>query len=149
MLSTNKILKIAKEVRMKMIVQMVQHVTSGESKQVKQHSKLDYHFNNKDSGILSLEYEKMRSKNDDEGDDAFFTKKRPIEDGNTERTSRVYMNHLDLRQLIHVCPNTVNTNSSTLISRSSSEKRSKSVKAFHYNFMKVLKASRFMSPRQI
>lgn len=65
----------------------LQHVTSGESKQVKQHSKLDYHFNNKDSGILSLEYEKMRSRNDDEGDDAFLTKKRPIEDGDTEATS--------------------------------------------------------------
>ena len=119
----------------------LQHVTSGKSKQVKQHSKLNYHFNNKDSGILSLEYEKMRSRNDAEGDDVFFTKRRPIEDGDTERTSHVYMNHLALWQLIPVCPNTVNTNSSTLISMSSSEKRSKGVKDFHYNFMKVFKAS--------
>lgn len=65
----------------------LQNVTNGESKQVKQRSKLDHHFNNKDSSILSLEQEKMRSRNDDEGDDAFLTKKRPIEDGDTEATS--------------------------------------------------------------
>ena len=56
-------------------------------------------------------------------------------------TSHVYMNHLALQQLIPVCPNTVNTNSSTLISRSASENKSKGVKDFHCNFAKVLKAS--------
>ena len=46
-------------------------------------------------------------------------------------TNRVYMNHLALRQLIPMCPNIVNTNSSTLISKRAFEKRSKGVKAFN------------------
>jgi hypothetical protein len=67
----------------------LQNVTNGESKQVKQCSKLDNQFNNKNTSVLSPEYEKMRSMNEDKGDDAFLTKKRPIEDGDTEATRYV------------------------------------------------------------
>jgi len=67
----------------------LQNVTNGESKQVKQCSKLDNQFNNKNTSVLSPEYEKMRSKNEDKWDDAFLTKKRPIEDGDTKATRYV------------------------------------------------------------
>lgn len=65
----------------------LRNVTDGESKQVKQCSKLDHHSSNKDTNVLSREYKKLRSRNEDEGDDEFLTKKRPIEDGDTEATS--------------------------------------------------------------
>lgn len=65
----------------------LRNVTNGESKQVKQCSKLDHHSSNKDTSVLSREYKKLRSRNEDEGDDEFLTKKRPIEDGDTEATS--------------------------------------------------------------
>jgi ATP-dependent RNA helicase DDX10/DBP4 len=65
----------------------LQNVTNGESKQAKQCSKLDNQFNNKNTSVLSPEYEKRRSRNEDKGDDAFLTKKRPVEDGDTEATS--------------------------------------------------------------
>eukprot|EP01018_Ginkgo_biloba_P010436 Gb_10018 [translate_table: standard] len=67
--------------------QFLQKAINGEVKPARKHSKLDRLFNHKNADVLSPAYEKMRSQNEEEGDDAFLTKKRELEGGDAEAMS--------------------------------------------------------------
>ncbi|GLJ11540.1 hypothetical protein SUGI_0170310 [Cryptomeria japonica] len=67
--------------------ELLQKVANGNSKIKKYHSKLDECVDDKDADIASPVYDKLISKNDDEGDNLFLTQKRSVEDGDTEAMS--------------------------------------------------------------